>query len=70
MPLRQGGAAPDFQATDLFSRALRLSDLRGRPVLLSFMRYASCPTCNLRVREMVLAYERLPRDIRLSQPAR
>lgn len=59
MPLHEGSAAPDFQATDMFGRAIRLSDLRGRPVLLSFMRYASCPMCNLRMRELVLAHERL-----------
>ncbi|MDR7336017.1 peroxiredoxin-like family protein [Roseateles asaccharophilus] len=62
MSLRQGGIAPDFQTTDMFGDAVRLSDLRGQPLLLSFMRYASCPMCNLRVRELVLAHERLSRD--------
>lgn len=62
MPLRQGSTAPDFQTTDMFGSAVRLSDLRGRPVLLAFMRYASCPMCNLRVREMALAHERLSRE--------
>lgn len=62
MPLHEGGAAPDFQTTDMFGRAVRLSDLKGRPVLLSFMRYASCPMCNLRVRELVLAHERLSHE--------
>ena len=62
MPLHQGAAAPDFQTADMFGRSVRLSGLRGRPVLLSFMRYASCPMCNLRVRELVLAHERLSRE--------
>ncbi|MBS0435283.1 MAG: AhpC/TSA family protein [Proteobacteria bacterium] len=62
MPLREGSTAPDFQTTDMFGSAVRLSDLRGRPVLLSFMRYASCPMCNLRVRELALAHERLSRE--------
>jgi len=62
MPLQQGVAAPDFKTTDMFGRAITLSELRGRPVLLSFMRYASCPMCNLRVRELVLAHERLARE--------
>ncbi|MGQ3054685.1 MAG: peroxiredoxin family protein [Roseateles sp.] len=62
MPLQRGALAPDFQAVDLFGRPVQLAALRGRPVLLSFMRYASCPMCNLRMREMVLAHERLSRE--------
>jgi peroxiredoxin Q/BCP len=62
MPLQQGAIAPDFHTTDMFDSEVRLSDLRGRPVLLSFMRYASCPMCSLRAREMVLAHERLSRE--------
>jgi thioredoxin-dependent peroxiredoxin len=62
MPLRQGAIAPDFQTRDLFGQPVRLAELKGRPVLLSFMRYASCPMCNLRVRELVLAHERLARE--------
>lgn len=62
MPLREGDVAPDFQTVDMFGRAIRLSDLKGRPVLLSFMRYASCPMCNLRMRELVLAHESLSRE--------
>ncbi|ARN22192.1 redoxin domain-containing protein [Piscinibacter gummiphilus] len=62
MPLHQGDAVPDFETSDMFGRAIRLSDLKGRPVLLSFMRYASCPMCNLRVRELVLAHKRLSRE--------
>lgn len=62
MPLQRGAIAPDFQTADMFGSSLRLYDLRGRPVLLSFMRYASCPMCNLRVRELVLAHERLSRE--------
>jgi peroxiredoxin len=46
----------------MFGQSIRLSDFNGRPVMLSFMRYASCPLCNLRVREMVLAHERLANE--------
>lgn len=62
MPLHQGEIAPDFQTADMFGNAVRLSDLRGKPVLLSFFRYASCPMCNLRMREQVLAHEHLSLD--------
>jgi thioredoxin-dependent peroxiredoxin len=38
---------------------VRLADYAGRVLLLSFLRYASCPMCNLRVRELRSAYPAL-----------
>ena len=32
----KGKAAPDFQLTDLAGKTVRLSDFRGKPVLLAF----------------------------------
>lgn len=52
MRIQVGQLAPDVQTTDVFGRPLSLQSLRGRPVLLSFYRYASCPVCNLRVRDL------------------
>ncbi|HEX6081937.1 MAG TPA: SCO family protein [Methylomirabilota bacterium] len=40
-PLRQGEAAPAFRLIDHRSRPLSLDDLRGRPVVMTFV-YASC----------------------------
>jgi peroxiredoxin Q/BCP len=51
-----GDLAPDFSASDLAGQPLRLSDQRGGAVLLSFYRYASCPICNLCIRERALEY--------------
>ncbi|HED19682.1 MAG TPA: redoxin domain-containing protein, partial [Gammaproteobacteria bacterium] len=31
----------------------------NRPTLLSFYRHAGCPPCNLRIRELMLASEKL-----------
>lgn len=47
--LTQGDMAPDFAVTALDGAPIALGDYRGRRVLLSFYRYASCPLCNLRV---------------------
>lgn len=44
--------APDFTATTVTGQPFRLSALRGQRVLLSFMRNAGCPICNLRVHEL------------------
>jgi peroxiredoxin len=36
--LQPGEPAPEFELTDLSGRLVRLSDYRGRPVLLAFLR--------------------------------
>jgi len=38
----------DFIAEDVNGKPIRLTDYRGRKVLLSFFRYASCPFCTVR----------------------
>ena len=50
--LRHGDSAPDFSGYDLLDQPARLGDYRGRWLLLSFYRYASCPLCNLRVHDL------------------
>lgn len=52
--LKKGDIAPEFMGADLFDAKIRLSDYRGRWLLLSFYRYASCPLCNLRVHHLSL----------------
>lgn len=52
MRLSIGNAAPPFEAYDLDGERLALG---GRRVLLSFLRYASCPMCLLRIDELMRA---------------
>lgn len=47
--LESGSPAPHFRTSDLVGEAIDLAGFRGRWLLLSFYRYASCPLCNLRV---------------------
>ena len=42
--LQVGDAAPNFTLTTLDGKKVRLSDFRGKPVMLNFW-YASCPGC-------------------------
>lgn len=49
MRLDAGQQAPGFSVADLEGRTVSFEGLPGRPVLLSFFRYGSCPLCNLRV---------------------
>lgn len=59
MRLRPGTVAPTFATTDFLGTPVDLAALRGRPVMLSFYRYAACPLCNLRVHELIGAHDRL-----------
>jgi peroxiredoxin len=53
MRLTEGQKAIDFKTNDIFGNEITLENLRGKKILLSFYRYASCPLCNLRVSELV-----------------
>ena len=43
--LGKGDEAPDFELRDEEGNVHKLSSFRGRRVILSFFRYASCPMC-------------------------
>ena len=51
--LKPGDAAPSFETVALDRTAIRVPTA-GSWTLISFLRYASCPMCNLRVRELAL----------------
>lgn len=61
MRLLIGQIAPDFVTRDLAGRTVSLQAYRGAYVLLSFYRFAVCPVCNVRMRQLALraeAYQR------------
>lgn len=54
-----GSPAPDFTLTDYRGQAIRLSDFRGKVVVLTFI-YTSCPdVCPILARNLSAAYEQL-----------
>ncbi len=55
--LLPGDLAPDFELPALGGSRVRLSDYRGKKVLLRFNRQAGCPICNPRNREFIRMYE-------------
>jgi thioredoxin-dependent peroxiredoxin len=59
MRLHPGARAIPFDAVTAHGVPVRLADYDGRVLMLSFLRYASCPMCNLRVRELRSAYPAL-----------
>ena len=52
MPLQPGAAAPAFETTDIAGMPVSTAHYRGRKLMISFFRFASCPYCNLRVHEL------------------
>jgi peroxiredoxin len=49
MRLHVGDVAPTFRVPDLNGQLLNLDAYRGASLLLSFVRSAACPLCNLRM---------------------
>lgn len=54
--LRPGDLAPELSAIDIYGRDISLRALRGKPILLSFHRFAKCPFCNLRIHQVIGRY--------------
>jgi peroxiredoxin len=52
MPLNENQPAPDFQASDILGNPVRISDLKGKKILLTFYRHVGCPFTNLRFLEL------------------
>ncbi len=59
MRLSTGEKAPEFTVIDYLDSPLSLGDYHGQKVLLSFLRGAPCPFCNLRVRELIRQHDQL-----------
>jgi thioredoxin-dependent peroxiredoxin len=51
--LIEGQQAPDFSLRDIDGKTHKLEQYRGKYLLLSFYRYASCPFCNLRISQVM-----------------
>lgn len=62
MRIQPGQAAPDFTLEDIFGNSVSLQALRGKKILLSFYRYASCPLCNLRIHELIQHHQQLQKN--------
>ena len=48
--LKAGDSAPDFEATDCRGRSVKLSELKGKRVVLFFFPKAFTPACTIEVR--------------------
>lgn len=53
MRLRPGSPMPRFTAESIGGRRVSSEQLRGRPLLLKFYRFATCPVCNLHMHRFI-----------------
>jgi peroxiredoxin len=54
-----GSKAPEFEIETWDGRAFSLRALAGKTVYLAFFRYAGCPLCNVRMRDLVKHHDEL-----------
>jgi peroxiredoxin Q/BCP len=47
----------DFSTNDVFGNSVKLSDYKGKKLMLAFFRDAACPFCNYRVYELTQQYK-------------
>ena len=59
MRLKAGDQAMPFSAETIDGKTISLIQFAGKPLLLMFFRYASCPMCNLRLRDFAQHYPQL-----------
>ncbi|MFA7242665.1 MAG: peroxiredoxin-like family protein [Sulfuricellaceae bacterium] len=59
MKKNAGDKVSNIRLEALDGAVFDLSSLNGRPFMLSFFRFASCPFCNLRMHELVKRFEEL-----------
>jgi len=59
MRLKENQTAIDFTVQDFNGNTIRLQDCKGKKTLLAFFRFATCPTCNLRLHELITNFHRM-----------
>ena len=59
MRLKTSDQAIPFSVETIEGKTISLKEFAGKPLLLMFFRYASCPMCNLRLRDFAQHFPRL-----------
>jgi thioredoxin-dependent peroxiredoxin len=59
MRLRAGDTVKPINLPGIDGATFHLESLKGKRLMLSFYRFASCPFCNLRIHELVKRHDEL-----------
>ena len=62
MTVQAGDRAIPLRLTAINGEEFDIASLAGRPYMLSFFRFASCPFCNMRVHELVKRFDEFTND--------
>lgn len=57
-----GDSVVNIKLPSIDGSTFDLDSMKGKPFMLSFFRFASCPFCNLRMHELVKRIDELPDD--------
>ena len=59
MRLKSGIQVKDIRLPSIDGSMFNIESILGKPFMLSFLRFASCPFCNLRINELVNRFDEL-----------
>jgi len=62
MRFKVGDTMTDIHLPAIDGTMFKSESIKGKPVMLSFFRFASCPFCNLRINELVQRFEEFGDD--------
>ena len=62
MRLKPGEKAKNIKLPAIDGSMFELESIKGKPFMLSFFRFASCPFCNLRVNQLVKQFDEFGSD--------
>lgn len=62
MRLKSGVKAKNIRLPAIDGSMFETESAKGKPIMLSFFRFASCPFCNLRVNELVRRFDEFGND--------
>ena len=57
-----GSDAPDISLPATDGSTFKMSDYKGKRVILTFFRFSSCPFCNIRINRIVKRWNEFPED--------
>ena len=60
--LKPGSTVPDFRGTSARGTEISAESLKGKPVLLQFHRFATCPACFVTVRQFTRRVDELHKE--------
>ena len=57
-----GDTAPQFTLPAIDGSTFNMADMKGKRVILTFFRFSTCPSCNMRIRRIVQRWNEFSKD--------